>query len=144
MKLLGIKMKITFNSSEQGLEKIIGRLERSILDILWENQGIPGREIHQRMLNERKLAYTTTLTILDRMVKKGSALRKKEGSLFLYYPSMKKEEFEQRVASTMIRGIYEMAPSPAISAFVEILSSMDESEINEIISRVEKKKGRSR
>lgn len=37
-------MKITFNSSEQGLEKIIGRLERAILDILWENQGIPGEK----------------------------------------------------------------------------------------------------
>jgi predicted transcriptional regulator len=137
-------MKIIFKSSEQGLEKIIGRLERSILDILWENQGIPGREIHQRMLKERKLAYTTTLTILDRMVKKGSALRKRGESLFLYYPSMKKEEFEHRVASTMIKGIYEMAPSPAISVFVDILSGMDESKINEIIRQIEKKKGQSR
>jgi predicted transcriptional regulator len=95
-------------------------------------------------LKGRKLAYTTTLTILDRMVKKGSALRKRGESLFLYYPSMKKEEFEHRVASTMIKGIYEMAPSPAISAFVDILSGMDESKINEIIRQIEKKKGQSR
>jgi len=137
-------VKVIFKSSEQGLEKIIGRLERAVLEILWENQGLHGREIHQRMLKERKLAYTTTLTILDRMVKKRTALRKREGRLFLYYPSMKKEEFERQVASTMIKGIYEMAPSPAISAFVDILSSMDESEINEIIRQVEKKKGKFR
>lgn len=137
-------MKITFNSSEHGLEKVIGRLERAILEILWENQGIPGREIHQRMLKGRKLAYTTTLTVLDRMVKKGTALRKREASLFRYYPSMKKEEFEHRVASTMIKGIYEMAPSPAISTFVDILSGMDKSKINKIIRQVKKKKGQSR
>ena len=137
-------MKIRFKSSEPGLEKIIGRLERAILEILWENQGIPGREIHQRILKERKLAYTTTLTVLDRMVKKGTVIRKKEGNLFLYYPSLKKDEFEHHVASTVIKGIYEIAPSPAISAFVDIISTMDESEVKEIIRQIKKNKGQSR
>ena len=137
-------MKIRFKSSEPGLEKIIGRLERAILEILWENQGIPGREIHQRILKERKLAYTTTLTVLDRMVKKGTVIRKKEGNLFLYYPSLKKDEFERQVASTVIKGIYEIAPFPAISVFVDLLSTMDESEVKEIIRQIKKNKGQSR
>jgi len=137
-------VKIRFKSSEPGLEKIIGRLERAILEILWENQGIPGREIHQRILKERKLAYTTTLTVLDRMVKKGTVIRKREGSLFLYYPSLKKDEFERQVASTVIKGIYEIAPFPAISVFVDLLSTMDESEVKEIIRQIKKNKGQSR
>jgi len=137
-------VKIRFKSSEQGLEKIIGRLERAVLEILWESQGLPGREIHQRMLKQRKLAYTTTLTVLDRMVKKGTVLRKREGGLFLYYPSLKKDEFERQVASTVIKGIYEIAPFPAISAFVDLLSTMNESEVKEIIRQIKKNKGQSR
>jgi len=74
------------------------------------------------------------------MVKKGIVNRKKVDNIYLYYPSMEKKEFERFVTSNIIKGIFEIAPSQAISTFAGILSEMDESEINNFIKLIEEKR----
>ncbi|MEW6456708.1 MAG: BlaI/MecI/CopY family transcriptional regulator [Acidobacteriota bacterium] len=122
------------------MEKILGKLEKSILETLWERDGICGREIYQKISKNKEIAYTTVLTVLDRMVKKGIVDRKKVDNIYLYYPSMKKEEFERFVTSNIIKGIFDIAPSQAISTFADILSEMNESEINKFFKLIEEKR----
>ena len=58
------------------------------MEILWSHSAPRSvREVHDELTLDRKLAYTTVLTVLDRLAKKGSALRSLEGRAWLYRPA---------------------------------------------------------
>ena len=73
----------------------MGELEQAVLDCLWEldaasgpeASGASGREVHARLAG-RDLAYTTVMTVLDRLVGKGVVVREREGRAFRYAPRL--------------------------------------------------------
>lgn len=40
-------MKVVFKSSHRGMEKVIGKVEKSILEVLWDGESQTGREIFE-------------------------------------------------------------------------------------------------
>lgn len=64
---------------------ILGELETRIMEMLWQ-QGNPAsvREVHENLLSEKNLAYTTVMTVLDRLAKKGVVRRERAGRAWLY------------------------------------------------------------
>lgn len=70
----------------------MGELEQAVLGALWDldaahpdRSGASGREVHER-LEGRDLAYTTVMTVLDRLVGKDVVVREREGRAFRYAP----------------------------------------------------------
>ena len=68
----------------------MGELEQAVLEALWdlgsahpERRGASGREVHD-VLAGRDLAYTTVMTVLDRLVGKDVVVREREGRAFRY------------------------------------------------------------
>ncbi|MBK9696464.1 MAG: BlaI/MecI/CopY family transcriptional regulator [Propionibacteriaceae bacterium] len=67
---------------------LLGELENVVMGILWAHPGpLAVREVHARVGIERKLAYTTVMTVLDRLSKKGVVRRNLEGRAWLYTPA---------------------------------------------------------
>src|SRR5690606_37291917 len=70
----------------------LGDLERAVMDVLW---GAPEprsvRAVHET-LADRGLAYTTVMTVLDRLAKKGLAVRERAGRAWLYRAAGSREE----------------------------------------------------
>lgn len=133
-------MKVVFKPGNRGMEKIIGKLERAVLEVLWRRGNLPGREIYTQVCRRKKLAYTTILTVLNRLVKKGIVIRNKVDGIYFFAPATKKDEFERRVASLVIKGIFEISPACAVSTFVDILSGWDEQEVEKIMKLLEERK----
>jgi len=131
--------KVVFRPSKAGLGKMLGSVERPVLEALWEKGSLTGRELYEEVRRSKALAYTTVLTTVGRMVKKGSVRRKKVDGLYYYEPAMTRTEFERQAASAVIKGIFEISTSHAISAFVDTLSQWDESKLNEIMGIIEKR-----
>ena len=53
----------------------LGDLERVVMEHLWESvaehpEGVTVREVHTLFEGEREIAYTTVMTVLDRLAKK--------------------------------------------------------------------------
>ncbi len=66
----------------------MGELEQAVLDALWDGDGASsGREVHAR-LGGRDLAYTTVMTVLDRLVAKDLVVRERDGRAFRYAPRL--------------------------------------------------------
>ncbi|CAM3486397.1 BlaI/MecI/CopY family transcriptional regulator [Nocardioides zeicaulis] len=76
-----------------------GELEQAILEALWSldaaagdgRRGASGREVHDA-LRERDLAYTTVMTVLDRLARKDLLVREREGRAFRYVPTQSRAE----------------------------------------------------
>jgi predicted transcriptional regulator len=75
----------------------LGHLEECVMEILWS-----GGESNVRVVAEklaRPLAYTTVMTTLDRLYKKGLLARRKEERAFLYAPRLSRLEWERKLVA---------------------------------------------
>jgi len=119
---------------------MFGSVELPVLEALWEKGALTGREIYEEVRRSKELAYTTVLTTVGRMVKKGSIRRKKRDGIYIYDPAWTRLEFERQATSAVIRGIVEISPLHAVSAFVDILSQSDADKLDEIMKIIEEKR----
>ncbi len=74
----------------------LGALERSVMDVLWRPASRPMsvRDVLEA-LTDRDLAYTTILTVLDRLAKKGFAARVLDGRAWSYTAAVSREWIAQ-------------------------------------------------
>jgi predicted transcriptional regulator len=76
----------------------LGGLEREVMTQLWSSAGpLTVRQVHERISRDRELAYTTVLTVLDRLAKKGVVTRHKADRAYLYTPARTREEMTASV-----------------------------------------------
>ena len=67
---------------------ILGDLEHAVMDVLWARAvPTPVRDVHEALARSREIAYTTVMTVLDRLAKKGVVLRRLDGRAWLYEPA---------------------------------------------------------
>ncbi len=74
----------------------LGELEGPVLEALWDGGELSTPIVHDRIGKPRGLAYTTILTVLQRLHKKGLAARREEGRAHIYYAAVSREEFSRR------------------------------------------------
>jgi predicted transcriptional regulator len=76
----------------------LGDLEREVMTQLWDAAGpLTVRQVHERLQRDRDLAYTTVMTVLDRLAKKDVVTRQKEDRAYLYAPAQTREEMTAAV-----------------------------------------------
>ncbi len=74
----------------------LGELEGPVLEALWSGGELSTPVVHERIGKPRGLAYTTILTVLQRLHRKGLAGRREEGRAHVYYAAVSREEFSRR------------------------------------------------
>jgi BlaI family transcriptional regulator, penicillinase repressor len=121
----------------------VGPLEMEVLGILDGKSPLSVAEI-QRILRspDRDLAYTTIMTILVRLQRKGFLKRVKEGRQFLYFPAGSKQNnasgLFERVKQTLFRND-RLRP---ILALLEDGGELTADELRELRRTVEEKLGK--
>lgn len=108
-----------------GAVKDLGPLEERVLDLLWRSTGPQAvRDVQESLQGD--LAYTTVMTTLDRLYKKGLLERRREGQAFLYSPRESREAF---AASVLRRGLDRLlgrgSAAPLLASFVDAVSEHD-------------------
>ena len=71
-------MRLRFLPAGKGVDQVLGELESQVMTLVWENPGATAREVYSG-LGKPNLAYTTIVTILDRLHAKGLVARIKIG-----------------------------------------------------------------
>ncbi|HEX6969371.1 MAG TPA: BlaI/MecI/CopY family transcriptional regulator [Micromonosporaceae bacterium] len=83
----------------------LGDLERAVMDVLWdrcpESGGLTVREVADA-LTTRELAYTTVMTVLDRLAGKGMVERERTGRAWSYRPAASRDAY---VAQLMLEAL---------------------------------------
>ena len=71
----------------------LGELERAVMDVLWD-RAAPAtvREVADA-LSGRELAYTTVMTVLDRLAGKGMVERERAGRAWSYRPAAPRDAY---------------------------------------------------
>jgi BlaI family transcriptional regulator, penicillinase repressor len=75
----------------------LGELERAVMEVLWERATPATARDVARTLADRDLAYTTVMTVLDRLAKKGFVQREQVGRAWSYTPAASREAYITRL-----------------------------------------------
>ncbi len=102
----------------------LGALEERVMEILWAAPGQNVREVTRRLGG--KLAYTTVMTTLDRLHKKGLLLREKDGHAFRYGPALSRDDFHHRLVEDTVAGLLARSAGPVLAGFVDAAAAVDE------------------
>jgi predicted transcriptional regulator len=71
----------------------LGELEASVMDVLWNaTEPMKVREVLDEVNQDRKLAYTTVMTVLDNLHRKEWVVREMENRAYRYRPVTTREE----------------------------------------------------
>ena len=73
--------------------------ELEIMKVIWERGHATVRDVYEALLEERKIAYTTVMTMMNVLEKKGHLRKKAEGRSFAYRPTRSR----QQVVASMVR-----------------------------------------
>lgn len=118
----------------------LGPLEQQLLQELWSRGSATVRE----MLADGKMyqAYTTVMTTLDRLYKKGVLDRVAEGRAFRYTPRLTSEEMQRGAALDGIRRLLDSGDTSSLplSYLVEALSVHDAQLLDELQVLIERKR----
>lgn len=119
----------------------LGRLEREVMEEIWRRGEVSVGDVQQAF--DERIAYTTLMTTLDRLYKKGLLVRQKSGRAFLYAPRVTRQEFEQGVAEDVIDGLLDChaeGVEPLLACIVETVSERDRQLLDTLHRLVEEKR----
>ena len=129
-----------FSRPSEAILNSLGKLERETMDEVWRQKEVNVRAV-EVALGER-VAYTTIMTTLDRLYKKGFLDRRKEGRAFFYTPRFTLNELERGMAEDVIDNLLSVGTSqiePVLASIVDAVSDHDRNLLDELARLVQAK-----
>lgn len=115
----------------------LGVLELELMEILWSRPDASVREAVDQL--RRPLAYTTVMTTLDRLYKKGLLHRRKDQRAFVYSPRLSRQEWETERAGHLVAGFL-AGPHPArevlLSCLLDAVGTHDPALLDELEKKI--------
>ena len=82
-------------------------LEMLCLQALWSLGEANVREVQAVVSRTRRLAYTTIMTVLERLVRKGRLTRRKAGRAFVYSLQASRETMRRAAIRELVDGFFD-------------------------------------
>jgi predicted transcriptional regulator len=120
---------------------VLGRLESEVMEIVWNRGESSVHDVAQ--LLERPLAYTTVMTTLDRLYKKGLLDRRKLDRAFSYSARLSRGQWEQRRTGEFVAGFLagpERSSELLLSCLVEAVGQRDAALLDELERKIKLKR----
>jgi predicted transcriptional regulator len=106
------------------------------MDRLWDREGTSTvREVFEDLRQIREIAYTTVMSTMDNLHRKGWLSRKRQGKAFLYWPELTREQYSAR----LMRDALDAGgnSSLVLSHFLEQMSEEESATLRRLASREE-------
>jgi predicted transcriptional regulator len=119
-----------------------GKLQRAIIEIVWELGEASVREVWTRLRKEKELVYTTILTSMQRLEKDGWLTHRLEGNKNIYMPTKTRA---QAGVGSVRKFIHKMFNGNAALLFQQLveedeLSDKELHELRRLIGKKEKER----
>lgn len=111
---------------------LLGPLEWRALEALWSRNG--ALSVRELTPDFPDIAYTTLMTTLDRLYRKGVLAREKQGRAFVYRPCFTRAEFDSARAADAVRTAIQGggALAPIVSCLIDAVGDRDRELLDEL------------
>lgn len=113
--------------------------ELEVMKIIWDRHPVSTNEIVAALEGKTNWNNRTIHTLISRLEKKGAISHTKDGRIFIYSPSVNREEYLSCASRSFINRFYNGAVSKMIMNFVEndMLTDDDIQELRDILQKRE-------
>ena len=110
-----------------------GDLEAAVMDVVWAtDRALTVRDVLEVLVKDRPLAYTTVMTVMDNLHRKGILRRSKDGRAWLYEAVMTRGAYTAQVMRDVLQSAHDQ--TSAMSHFVAAMTD-EESQTLRILLR---------
>ncbi|MFA5669078.1 MAG: BlaI/MecI/CopY family transcriptional regulator [Balneolaceae bacterium] len=114
----------------------LGETEMEILHHVWELGEATVANVQERILEDRKVAYTTVMTTMKNLNDKGFLKYRKQGVTFVYSAAIKPEDVQFSLINNLVHKVFKGSPSALVQTLVKG-ENLNEDDINAIKKLIE-------
>ena len=122
----------------------LGVLEERVMGSMWTLQRATVADVCSHLSQSR--AYTTIMTTLDRLHRKGLLQRVRNGRCFVYEPALQRTEMEQVRGRQLVDAALDVSDDrrPILSCFVGAVTERDRAALDELEELIKQKRRKMR
>jgi len=122
----------------------LGELQKAVMEAVWELGEGTVQQVRDRLDREPQPAYTTVLSVMQKLEKAGWLSHRPEGRSYVYLPTKSRDEAGSSTLRTFIDRAFRGDPLLLFQRLLDDkgLSEQDLSEIKRMIDQKRRKEGR--
>ena len=115
-------------------------VELEIMHVVWELGTATVRQVHDVLSARRPVAYTTVMTMLGLLARKGHLKREESGKAFVYRPAHTKGRVVSKMLDDFVTRVFHGSARPLVLALLKDkkISKRDLDEIGRLAEEEEK------
>ncbi len=117
----------------------LGETEMEVLHHVWDLGRATVAEVQARILSERKVAYTTVMTVMKKLADKGYLQFEKDGTTYVYSAARSAEDVQRSLVDDLVSKVFRGSTLALVQALVghEDFSDEERREIKNLIDEME-------
>jgi predicted transcriptional regulator len=132
-------------SAEIGISGLnsISNLEADIMKIVWDNEKISVREVHEIMLRkemEKKehgfIPYTTVMSTMTTLAEKGLLKQDKSAKTYIYSAVVDREELSKNIIISVADKLLNSSTASLVSAYLSDKTKIDNASIKKLLDEI--------
>ncbi len=114
----------------------LGETEMEVLQHVWASGEASVADVHSRILRDRAVAYTTVMTVMQKLVKKGFLRCDSSGSRYLYMPARPPAQVREELLRDLLDQVFQGSASALLQTLVrgERFSPEERAEIQDLLA----------
>jgi BlaI family penicillinase repressor len=111
--------------------------ELEIMKVVWDRETVTVRDVYEELLEKRKVAYTTVMTMMNILEQKGHLVKTQEDRAYLYRSSKPRHQVIRGMVREFVNRVFNGSAEPLLLHLVEDrkLSEKDIEEMRVLIRK---------
>lgn len=93
----------------------LGELQLEVMKVVWEVGDATAAEVHERLRGHRPVAYTTVLSTLRNLERRGMLDHRVEGKAHRFFPRITRDEFTRHSVRQLVSRLFAGRPEELLS-----------------------------
>ena len=94
------------------------RQELALIKVVWRQGHATVREVYEALRSERRVAYTTVLTVMNILESKGYLRKELEKRAYRYHPTMTQAQVLRALVRDFVDRVFDGASAPLLAHLV--------------------------
>jgi len=108
-------------------------LEKAVMELLWDTgEPLTPREVKERLPEVSTLAYTTVMTTMARLARKGILQRDTGGLAHRYRPALSRDQYARGAVGDALTWLLDRYPEPAVAYLADVVDDLDGMTLEEL------------
>ena len=117
---------------------VLTEQELELMKIIWQRESVTVRDVYESLLEHRKIAYTTVMTMMGILQEKGYVTKTNDAKAHVYQPAQPKQQVVTHLVSDFVERVFNGSAKPLLLNLVEN-EKLSAKEIHEIAALLKKR-----